>query len=64
MKTLVYKIHKNDENGNSELLKKGTESEVRRAWNEIEKVKGFDHGLSVGWELNGKSLGTILLESK
>ena len=64
MKTLVYKIHRNDLDGNSKLLKKGTESQVRKEWNELEKENGFDYGLSVGWELNGKSLGITLLESK
>ncbi len=62
MKTLVYKIHKVEKNGNSELITKGGENEIREKWESIEP--GEDHELSVGWELNGKLLGVTLLEWK
>ena len=65
MKTLIYKIHKIDENGTSELVLRGDcENEVRKEWGQLIKEEGFDYDLSVGWELNGKSLGTTLLDSK
>jgi hypothetical protein len=61
MKTLVYKIHKVEEDSsNTKLIEKGEESEIREKWESI----GIGHELSVGWELNGKSLGTTLLEWK
>jgi len=65
MKTLIYKIHKSDLAGKSELLLKGdNELEVRKKWGMTIIEDGFTYELSCGYELNGKSLGTTLLESK
>jgi hypothetical protein len=65
MKTLIYKIHKIDETGKSELVLKGdNEFEVRKQWEMLIPEDGFNYNLSCGWELNGKSLRTTLLEDK
>jgi len=65
MKKLIYKICKYDENGISELISRDDcENEIKKEWEELIPEKGFDYYLSVGWELNGKSLGTTLLNTK
>jgi len=65
MKKLVYKIHKVEtETGVTTLVSKGNETEIKNEFTNLKKEDGFDYDLSVGWELNGKSLGTTLLETK
>ena len=64
MKKLVYKIHKVYENGKQELVFEGTEKEARKEFKSIEPEEEFDFWLSAQWELNGKSLGTTLIDEK
>lgn len=64
MKKLVYKIHKVDENGKQDLVFEGTEKEARKEFSKIESEEEFDYWLSAQWELNGKSLGTTLIDEK
>jgi hypothetical protein len=65
MKKLVYKIHKIEfETGITILVSKGNETKIKNEFTELIKEDGFDYDLSAGWELNGKSLGTTLLETK
>ena len=64
MKKLVYEIHKVDENGKQELVFEGTEKAARNEFKNIEPEEGFEYWLSAQWKLNGRNLGTTLIETK
>ena len=65
MKKLIYKIHRNeDETGSTTLVMRGNKIEIEKEWETLRAEAGFNYDLSVGWELDGKCLGTTLLDLK